>query len=174
MSRPARVYSIDAIAALARAMRSFGEEAAVALAELEAEANRAVQWVQYEQKEYWARQIRLAQSEVAEARLRLERKEMFRDPEERQSCWEEKKALEAAKRRLRHAEEKLEAVRWTQLLDREVTEYKGRVAPLGNWLQTDLPRGLSLLGRLSVALESYADLEPPSGAEEPGTCGDST
>ena len=116
MSRSARVQSIDALGVFAGALRSFGDEASVAMAELEAEVNRAIQWVRYDLKEYWTRQIRLAQTEVAEARLNLERKQMFQDPDERRSFWEEKKALEAAQRRLRVGQEKLEAVRrWTRL-----------------------------------------------------------
>ena len=161
MSRSARVQSIDALGFFAGALRSFGDEASVALAELEAEVNRAIQWVRYDLKEYWTRQIRLAQTEVAEARLNLERKQMFQDPDERRSFWEEKKALEAAQRRLRVGQEKLEAVRrWTRLLDREFMDYKGNVAPLAGWLQADLARGLALLKRLSGTLESYVDIEP--------------
>jgi hypothetical protein len=122
--------------------------------------NRAIQRVRYELKEHWTRQIRLAESEVAEARLNLERKQMLQDPDERRSFWEEKKALEAAQRRLRVGREKLEAVRrWARLLEREFMEYKGSVAPLSGWLQADLPRGLAVLKRLSGALESYVSLE---------------
>jgi hypothetical protein len=168
MSRSARVQSIDALGIFAGALRSFGEEASVALADLEAEVSRAIQWVRYELKEYWTRQIRLAQTEVAEARLNLERKQMFQDPDERRSFWEEKKALEAAQRRLRVGQEKLDAVRrWTRLLDREFMDYKGNVAPLAGWLQADWARGLALLKRLSGTLESYVSLE--SAGEAVGT-----
>ncbi len=167
MSHSARVQSIDALGIFAGALRSFGDEASVALAELEAEVNRAIQWVRYDLKEYWTRQIRLAQTEVAEARLNLERKQIFQDPDERRSFWEEKKALEAAQRRLRVGQEKLEAVRrWTRLLDREFMDYKGNVAPLAGWLQADLARGLALLKRLSGTLESYVSLESAGEAAE--------
>ena len=169
MSRSAQVQSIDALGVFAAALRSFGEEASVALAELEAEVNRAIQSVRYELKEYWTRQIRLAESQVAEARLNLERKQMLQDPDERRSYWEEKKALEAAQRRLRVGREKLEAVRrWARLLDREFMDYKGSVAPLAGWLQADLPRGLAVLKRLAGALESYVNLESaPAETQEP-------
>jgi hypothetical protein len=167
MSRPAKVQSIDSLPVFAVSVRKFGEEASVALAELEAEVNRAIQWLRYDQKEYWSQRIRQSENEVAEARLNLERKQMLQDPDERRSFWEEKKALEAAIRRLRISREKLEAVRrWSHLLDREFMEYKGSVAPVAGWLATDLPRGLSLLKRLSGALESYVDLEPPAEAAE--------
>jgi hypothetical protein len=166
MSRSARVQSIDALRVFAAALRSFGEEATVALSELEAETNRAMEWIRYEQKEYWTEQIHRAEAEVAEARLRLERKQMLQEPGDRRSFWEEKKALEAAKRRLARGQKKLEAVRrWAQVLEHEFMEYKGGVAPLTGWLQTDLHRGLALVKRLSGALETYVNLELPPGAE---------
>jgi hypothetical protein len=166
MSRAARVQSTDALRVFAAALRSFGDDASVALADLEMQVNRAIEWIRYEQKEYWTDQIRRAEAEVAEARLNLERKQMLQEPGERRSFWEEKKALEAAKRRLAVGRQKLEAVRrWTHLLEREFMEYKGGVAPLAGWLQSDLHRGLALLKRWSGALESYVSLEPPAGGE---------
>jgi len=156
MSRSARVRSIDALQVFGAALRSFGEEASTALADLEMEVYRAVQWIRHDQKEYWTQQIRRAQEEVAEARINLERRRMFQVGDRRPSCQEEKAALEAAKRRLRIAQQKREAVRrWAQLLEREWMDYRGSVAPLAAWLETDLPKGLALLKRLSHALDSY-------------------
>jgi hypothetical protein len=166
MSHSARVQSIDALRVFAAAVRSFGDEAAGALSDVEMQLNRALEWIRYERKEYWAEQIRRAEVQVAEARLNLERKEMMREPGQRQSFWEEKKALEAANRRLALGREKLEVVRrWTHLLEREVMEYKGGVASLAGWLQSDLHRSLALLRQWSGALESYASLQAPAAAE---------
>ena len=180
MSRAARVRSIDALQVYGAALRSFGEEASTALADLEMEVYRAVQWIRHDQKEYWTEQIRRAEAEVAEARINLERRRMFRVGDRRPSCEEEKAALEAAQRKLRIAQQKREAVRrWGQLLERELTDYRGGIAPLAAWLQTDLPKGLALLKRLGKALDSYVHAEsteeaglPPesnAGAEGDGT-----
>jgi hypothetical protein len=118
-----------------------------------------MQWVQYDQKDYWSQESRRAQEAVAEARINLERKQMFRFGGQEPSCQEEKKALEAAKRRVERAREKLEAVkRWSRLLERESHECRCGIAPLGDWLQADAPRALAMLKRLSLALESYVDL----------------
>jgi hypothetical protein len=166
MPRSARVQSIDALRVFAAAVRSFGDEATGALSDLEMQVNRALEWIRYEQKEYWTEQIRRAEAAVAEARLRLEHKQILQEPGERRSFWEEKKALEAAKRRLAVGRQKLDAVRrWTHLLDREIMEFKGGIAPLAGWLQTDLHRALALLKRCSGALESYLSVEPPARGE---------
>jgi hypothetical protein len=64
----------------------------------------------------------------------------------------------------------LEAVkRWSRLLERESHECRSGIAPLADWLQADGPRALAMLKRLSLALESYVDLELPaqSPADEP-------
>ncbi len=168
MSRAARVRSIDALQVYGAALRSFGDEATTALAELEMQVYRAVQWIRHDQKEYWNEQIRRAEAEVAEARINLERRRMFRVGDRRPSCDEEKAALEAAKRKLRIAQQKREAVRrWGQQLERELADYRGGIAPLSAWLGTDLPKGLALLTRLGRALESYVHAESAAEAGSP-------
>jgi len=166
MDRFANVRSIDALEKLAAALRSFAEEATVALEELGMDVHRAIQWVQYEQKEYWSAQLLRAQEAVQEAKLCLERKRMFRVGDTKPSCHEEQLALDAAKRRLELTRQKLEAVRrWTRLLGHESMECKSGVAPLAHWLQTDVPRALAVLKRMQAALESYVGLQ--SSAEAP-------
>lgn len=175
MSRSAKVQSIDVPEHLAMAIRAFAQEASVALDDLRMDLHRAMQWVQYDQKEYWNQELRRSEEAVAEAKLNLERKRMFRFGDQEPSCHEEKKALEAAKRRVQRAREKLEAVkRWSRLLERESHECRSGIAHLADWLQADVPRALAMLKRLSLALESYVDVEltaqappPASGAERP-------
>jgi exonuclease VII large subunit len=168
MSSSANVRAIEVVPLLAVALQKFGEEAATALTDLELEVNRAIHWISCELKEYWTQQVRKAQEQVAEARITLERKQMFRAAEERSSCIEEKKALEAAKRRLLLCQQKLEAVRrWSQALARQFMEYKGRVAVLSSWLQTDLPKGLAVLKGMAGALETYVQLDAASAGTPP-------
>lgn len=164
MNRAANVQSIDVMDQMAMAVRAFAQEASVALDDVRMGLHRALQWVQFDQKEFWVQESRRAQEAVAEARLNLERKRMFRFGDQEPSCHEEKKALEAAKRRADRAREKLEAVqRWSRLLDRESHECRAGIAPLADWIQTDVPRALAMLKQLSLALEHYVDLAPPAG-----------
>jgi len=166
MSRFAKLTSIDAVAKLATALRSFGEEASAALDNLELEARRAIEWIQHDRKDYWAGQVRRGWDQVAEARADLERCMTFhRVADHRPSCRDEKLALEKAKRRLRTAEEKVQAVRhWSHVLGHEVTEYRGSVNQLAGWLESDLPRALAALERMTTALESYVALESAADA----------
>jgi hypothetical protein len=160
MNHPAWVRSIDAVEQMRAALKTFAEEVAVALADLGLNLNRAQQWLQYDRKEYWTLECRRAEQQVTEARINLERRRMFRIGDHEPSCDEEKKALEMARRRLEHARQKLEAVRrWSRLLERESTECRSQVASLAQWIETDAPRALALLSRLTGALESYVGLE---------------
>jgi hypothetical protein len=166
MSRSAKVQSIDALQHLGLGVRAFAEEASVALDDLRMDLHRAMQWIQYDQREYWTQELRRAQEAVSEAKLSLERARMFRFGDHEPSCHDEKRVLEAAKRRVEAARQKLEAVkRWSRLLEHESTECRSAIAPLAHWVQTDVPRAVAMLQRLSLALESYVDLELP--AESP-------
>ena len=166
MNRPARVRSIDALDDLTAAVRAFAAEATVALDGLRMDLHRAIQWVQCDQKDYWSQELRRSEQAVTEARLSLERKRMFRIGDQAPSCREEEKALEAAKRRVAAAREKLEAVkRWSRLLERQSMECRAGIAPLSDWVQTDVPRAVTLLNRMSGALERYVGMESSAGME---------
>jgi type II secretory pathway component PulJ len=157
----AKITSIDAPQAMTTTLQRFQHEAATALEELSQEIQRAVQWIQHDCKQYWNEQLRIRQQEVTEARVNLERHQMMTVGDYRPSCYDEKKALELAKRRLALARERIESVRhWSYAISHAVHEYKGGVGPLARWLETDLPRALAALEQMSTALESYVAIEP--------------
>ena len=160
MGRLAKVTSIDVIEQFAAALNCFGEDAKTALDGVDMEVRRALNWIQREQKDYWTQRIRKGWDEVNIARKELERKMMFYPGDDRPSCHDERLALETAKRRLRLAQEKVEAVkRWSHRAEREVNEYIGAIQQLRRWMEFELPQGLADLGRMARALEDYVALE---------------
>jgi hypothetical protein len=162
MTRYANLTSVDAVRLLAAALRSFEEDAGGALADLQMQINRVLQWIHYDRKEYWAEQVRRGHQEVAEAKQNLERRLIYRATQERPSCREEKAALEKAKRRLDVAQEKVQTVRhWANSLEHEIREFRGSINQLAGWVQTDLPRACALLQRMNVALDAYVNLASP-------------
>ncbi len=164
MGHQAKVTSIDVIEHFAAAMKCFGEDAKTTLDGIDMEVRRALNWIQREQKDYWTGQIRRGWDEVNIARKELERKLMFYPGDDRPSCHDERLALEAAKRRLRLAQEKLEAVRrWSHRAEREVNEYIGAVQVLKSWIDFDLPQSQADLARMARALEDYVALESSAG-----------
>lgn len=160
MGRLAKVTSIDVIEHFAAAMTCFGEDARTSLEGIDMEVRRALNWIQREQKDYWTQRIRRGWDEVNIARKELERKLMFYPGDDRPSTHDERLALEAAKRRLQLAQEKVEAVkRWSHRAQREANEYIGAIQPLKAWLEFELPNALADLGRMARALEDYVALE---------------
>ncbi len=160
MGRLAKVTSIDVIEHFAAAMTCFGEDARTSLEGIDMEVRRALNWIQREQKDYWTQRIRRGWDEVNIARKELERKLMFYPGDDRPSTHDERLALEAAKRRLQLAQEKVEAVkRWSHRAQREANEYIGAIQPLKAWLEFELPKALADLGRMARALEDYVALE---------------
>ncbi len=157
MGPSAKVTSIDAIQAFAAALERFQEEVSNALEELGLQVRRAKEWVQDDRKRYWDRQVRRGWEKVTEAKVQLEGAKTFRRiADYRPSCIDEKKAHEAAKRRLRLAEEKVEAVRhWSRAVEHAVSEYRGETGPLAAWLEVDAPQAVATLRRLTDALDTY-------------------
>jgi hypothetical protein len=157
MSGSAKLTSIDAVERLANGLRRFAEEASTALTDLEIEINRTLDWIKVDRKGFWENQVRRGWERLNEARLNLERCKMTAVGDQGRSCYDEKKALEVAKRRVHLAEEKVEAVRrWSRSIDRDFKQYRACVGQLSSWLQLDLVRLLGLLERMSGALEAYA------------------
>ena len=125
--------------------------------DLQLEIRRALEWIHHDRKEYSAQEVRRGWERLAEARLQLQQAMTYRRMADRQpSCIDEKRALEAAKRRLQVAQEKVEAVRhWSQAIERAVNEYHGGCTQFTSWLEGDLPKALAALDRMTEALESY-------------------
>ncbi len=162
MTRYANLTSVDAVRLLNAALRSFEEDAGGALADLQMQVNRVLEWIHHDRKEYWAERVRRGHQEVAEAKQNLERRLIYRATDERPSCREENAALEKAKRRLEVAQEKVQAVRqWAHSIEHEIRDFRGSINQLAGWVQTDLPRACALLQRMSLALDAYVNLPSP-------------
>jgi hypothetical protein len=163
MSGAAKVHTIDAVETLAMALRRFQEDTATILEELQMHVNRALEWVDHDLKVYWKDAERRAYQQISEARAALEQARTARKIAQFEpSCHDEKKALERAQRRLQVAQAKLDKLRhWSYAVNRAVIEFHSGISPLNLFLESDLPRGLSALRHMTVALERYVALLGP-------------
>jgi hypothetical protein len=168
MTGAAKVQTIDAVETLAIALRRFQEETATILEELQMQVNHAVDWVEHDLKSYWKDAERRAYQDISEARAQLEQARTARRIAEFEpACREEKKALERAQQRLRVAQVKLDKLRhWSYAVNRAVIEFHSGISPLGLFLESDLPRGLTALRHMMVALETYVALQGPEAPQE--------
>lgn len=164
MFEKAHVGSISAIGDFQASLANFADSARQALITLDLEIRRAVDWIRVDRAQHWAHEIRRGYEAVARAKDELHRCLTFKGTEHfTPSCIDEKKALQKAQERLRHAEEKAEAVkRWTRALQHELNEYTGRLTQFHAVLDGDVPDGLAVLGRMQQILERYLTTTTPA------------
>jgi hypothetical protein len=156
MAQSANITSIEALRLLKAAVVTFEEEVQAAIVALEMEARRPVEWIEHDRKQYWPKQVRKASDEVSEARLALQRCELTISGEDNRSCYDERKALMKAKKRLEKCEEKVRAVRqWSPKIRKEVEEFEVQTAKLKQFLESDFVKAPAALARMADALDQY-------------------
>ncbi len=160
----ANVTSIDAPRQFRAALVRFIAEVEAALVTLELEAARPLEWIEADRPRYWRQEARKASEAVAEARVALERCQVRIGGEDARYCYDERKALEKAKRRLLLSEEKVQSLRrWRNELQKAVEELQVQFARAKHYLETDLAKAIATLDRVAAALDRYAQQSAPSG-----------
>ena len=159
----ANLTSTDALAAFKAALIQFATAASDAVVQLNLQARRPIEWIDHDRAQYWPRQVQRAADAVSEARLALQRCELTIDGDSGRSCYDERKALEKAKRRLQESEEKVQAVRrWRALIRKEIEEFEVQAARLQQYLDSDFTRSLAALDRMAAALDQYVQPGGPA------------
>jgi hypothetical protein len=158
MAKSANITSIEALRMLKAALVQFDEEVHAGIVALELEARRPVEWVEHDRRQYWPREVRKASDVVSEARLALQRCELTISGEDNRSCYDERKALQKAKKRLEKCEEKVRAVRqWTPKIRKEVEEFEVQTAKLLQYLESQFVQAPAALERMAAALDRYVE-----------------
>lgn len=143
--RTRRVTSLAALDSFAAAVRVFQDEAQQAIESVEMNIRAASDWTRGDRRDYWRRQARLAEQNLHEAKLNLQRCETFRRMDDyRPACVDEKRQVERTRRRLEYCRDQTEAVKhWSRVVDQTVYESEGGVSPLVRWLETDAERAMA-------------------------------
>ena len=163
-SQSANVTSIDSPRQFRAALVRFIDEVEAALVTLEMETHRPMEWIEADRPRYWRQEGRKASEAVAEARVALERCQVRIGGEDARYCYDERKALEKAKRRLVTSEEKVQSLRrWRTELQKAVEELQVQLARAKHYLESDLAKAVAALDRISAALGRYAEQSAPSG-----------
>jgi hypothetical protein len=152
----ANVTSTDVLRNVKAALVQFCADVESALVAMELEARRPVEWIEGDRARYWPQQARRASDLVQEARQALTRCEVRVSNEDRPSCYDEKKALEKAKRRLQLAEDKARIVpRWGSEMQKAAEDFATQVARIRTYLETDLTKAIAAAERMATALDKY-------------------
>jgi hypothetical protein len=164
----ANVQSLTAISEFRAALCTFMVEARQALAALEMEARRAVDYVTHDQAQHWSSEVRRGREQVQQRKLDIHNTRTFkRIGDYVPSCIDEKKELAKAERRLHLAEAKVEAVRhWGRVAEQAFREFQARLAQFVSILDGELPKATARLERMLASLDKYLAVQAPPAARE--------
>jgi len=164
----ANVHTLAALSDFRSELCTFIVEARQALAALEMEARRAVEYITHDQAQAWQGELRRGREKVQQCKLEIHNTRTFkRIGNYTPSCIDEKKELGKAERRLQVAELKVEAVRhWGRVAEQAFREFQARLAQFVSLLDGELPKGVSALDRMLLSLESYLAVQAPAVALE--------
>ena len=150
----------------------------VALAEFNVAVRRALSisiwksagrldWITNDRGPHWQNEVRRGFDNVARMKDELAHSRTYKKVgDHAPSCEQEKRAVEMAKMRLAHAEGKVQAVkRWSIAARRAVEEFQGPVQQLMGLLDSDIPKAIVLLDRMSAALERYRSINAPTAVK---------
>ena len=173
MSTQAEVKSIDTLAFVKAALAAFGHESGQSLAEVEVQAQRAVDWICIDQAAYWKTEVRRAADGVNQAMKDLQHCRTYKKVGNSEpSCIEEKKALEKAKKKLARAEAKAEAVRrWTPVVRQQFQETGVRMTRFREVIDIDCPKAVARLERMLRSLDHYTHTASPGGVADGASTG---
>lgn len=173
MSTQADVKSIDTLAYVKAALASYAHETGQALAEVELEGRRAVDYITVDRAAYWKAEVRRCNDLVNQAIKDLEHCRAFKKVGDNQpSCIEEKKNLEKARAKLANAEQKAEAVRrWTPVVLQQFRETCVRLVHFREVIDVDCPKAIARIERMLKSLDAYREVSSPRPSAADGGSG---
>ena len=174
MSSQADVKSTDTLAFVKQALIAYAHESGQALADIEIEGQRGIDWITVDRAGYWKAEIRRAAEAVNQAIKDLEHCRAYKKVgDNTPSCAEEKKNLEKARKRLQQAEDKAELVRrWTPVVLQQFREACVRLVRFREVIDVDCPRSIGRLEKMITALDHYRTVSGPQTGSGTGGTGD--
>jgi hypothetical protein len=170
MSTQADIKSIDTLSLVKLALISYAHASSQALADIEIEGQRGIDWITVDRAAYWKAEMRRAADGVNQAIKDLEHCRAYKKVgDNAPSCAEEKKNLEKARKRLQKTEEKLELVkRWTPVVLQQYRETCVRLVRFREVIDVDCPRAIARIEQMLTALENYQTVAGPRGTSTSG------
>ena len=173
MSSQADVKSLDTLSFVKAALASYAHETGQAIAEVELEGRRAVDYITVDMAAHWKAEVRRCNDLVNHAIKDLEHCKAFKKVgDNTPSCVEEKKNLEKARAKLANAERKAEAVRrWTPVVLQQFRETCVRLVHFREVIDVDCPKAIARVERMLKSLDAYREMSSPRPSTADGTGG---
>ena len=162
MPERAQVTSIEAVESFRAKLVIYITKARAALEEAADEVQRTRSWLENDQRMRWENECRRRSRELDEAQQELFSAKLSRI---RTQSAAQVLAVERAKRALREAEEKREAVkRWAREFANRADPLVKQVEQFLGFVTTDLVKAAAHLSGLLKALDAYMAARPEGGA----------
>jgi hypothetical protein len=161
MSQGARVTSITAVERFKEALCEFGVDGQDALAAVDAQLQRAQDWLK-DKARYWQKEIRERHDAMVRAKIELEQRKFENRDGRGRGTSEPEKNFRRAQEKLKEAEQKFaNCKKWMPIFEHALREYQGPARVLSGSLETDLKVAVALLNQKLEALDAYLKLNPP-------------
>jgi hypothetical protein len=150
------------------ALVKFRHEVAMALAEVDSEVKRFIDFIESDRIPELKKSLPRLREAVVQAKTGLIRKQMnaaaLKIPA---SVVDEKVAIRRAEAALAHQEELLKRTSsWLRKLETEYNLYRTHMSPLGTTIDRELPEAIQRLKNMSAAIEAYLSIAPTASLEE--------
>ncbi|MDX2117049.1 MAG: hypothetical protein SFY96_02585 [Planctomycetota bacterium] len=157
MAERANITDVKALRQLRSAFVRFSEDASVALIGPGARTASVIERLRRDALPHWKREIRQRSEEVVRANTKLIQQTAGDTP---RPSVDARLAYEAAKRRVREAEEKYAATeQYIRRLEKELENYRVAIAPMVSIVRVDTPKAMTMLDRSIQALDAYAAMQ---------------
>ena len=170
MSQQAKVTSLDALDSLRASLIIFLGKARRSLDDAGDELRRMRLWLQHDMRTRWENEARKCRRtlEAAEQELFSAKLSGLRENLNLQQT-----AVRKAKQALEHAEEKLRNVRgWSRNYEAAADPLAKRLDGLRQFLDHDLPKGITYIVQMQRTLGDYAGMAPPPEVAPPEALGE--
>jgi len=157
MAERANIFDVKALRDLRGAFIRFGEDAGVALIGPGSRAASVMDQLRRESLPHWKREIRVRSEEVVRANTKLIQQTASDAP---RPSVDARLAYEAAKRRVREAEEKYEATQvHIRRLEKEIEQYRVGITAMLTIVRSATPQAIATLDKLASALDAYTAMQ---------------
>ncbi|MEN9576335.1 MAG: hypothetical protein RL514_4190 [Verrucomicrobiota bacterium] len=164
MPAPARITSVEAIAAFRADLLVYLDAARNAVDEVSEEVGRTRAWLQDDRGRHWAQQVRRRTQELQERQQELFSARLGK----RENLQAELVGVRRAQQALEEAESKVKAIKqWLRDYPVEIEPLARHADLLRHTLVTDMGKASVLLSQTLATLHAYAELKVPSAEVPP-------
>lgn len=167
MPERAKVTSLEAIEDFRARLIIYRDKAGRALDEVSDDVIRARQWLESDRPAHWENEIRRLTRELEQRQQELFSAQLSGL---RETSYLQQAAVQKARRAIREAEGKMQAVKnWHRQFDHKVEPVARQVEKLRHTLGHELGKAVARINELTKTLSAYAELS--SARDRPGRSG---